>query len=259
MHNQKTTLLTTFAALVLVACGGTASSSSASSSSSSSSSSTSSSSSVDPFANWANKPANGLFNYAAASYAEKAKIIGALEKYAQDNYMTGIPLYDSGGLIMYSDRLSIPSDVFIPNFGFGVGEGTILTPKTAEQEPEAGLRNYYTNWTSVNTATINYMNSETATVADFYGLFAGSYYTTRLNSSNDNYEWVNELATARPIALNPDSNGLATRWKVPVRVGGDLVYSTLSTDSAISPFNGRAVAKEDYLTPFKLMLNNRYN
>jgi ABC-type oligopeptide transport system substrate-binding subunit len=199
-----------------------------------------------------------LFNYAAASYAEKAKIIGALEKYAQDNYMTGIPLYDNGGLIMYSDRLSIPSDVFIPNFGFGVGEGTILTPKTAEQEPEAGLRNYYTNWTSVNTATINYMNSETATVADFYGLFAGSYYTTRLNSSNDNYEWVNELATARPIALNPDSNGLATRWKVPVRVGGDLVYSTLSTDSAISPFNGRAVAKEDYLTPFKLMLNNRW-
>jgi ABC-type oligopeptide transport system substrate-binding subunit len=257
MHNRKVSLLTTFAALVLVACGDTSSLPSSSTPSSSSSTPTSSASTSTSEAP-AISPANGLLSYTAASYEEKAKIIGALEKYAQDNYMTGIPLYDSGGLVMYANRLSIPSNVFIPNFGFGVGEGTILSPMTADQEPEAAYRRYYHTWTNVNTGTINYMNSQTATVADFYNLFSGAYYTTRLNSAKDNYEWVNELATARPIALNADANGLATKWKVPVRVGGNLVYSTLSTDSAITPFNGRAVAKEDYLTPFKLMLNNRW-
>jgi len=259
MHNRKVTLLTTFAALVLVACGGTTSSLPASSSpatgtSSATPTSTPTSTSEAP----AISPANGLMSYAAASYSEKAKIIGALEKYAQDNYLTGIPLYDNGGLVMYANRLSIPSNVFIPNFGFGVGEGTILSPMTAEQEPETAYQSYYHTWTNVNTATINYMNSQTATVADFYGLFSGSYYTTRLNSAKDNYEWVNELATTRPIALNADADGLATKWKIPLRVGGDLKYSTLSTDSALAAFDGRAVAKEDYLTPFKLMLNNRW-
>jgi ABC-type oligopeptide transport system substrate-binding subunit len=244
MHNRKVSLLTTFAALVLVACGDV-------------SSLTSTSNSVTSQGPALN-PANGLMSYAAAPYSERAKIIGALEKYAQDNYLTGIPLYDSGGLVMYANRLSIPSDVFIPNFGFGVGEGTILSPMTADQEPEAAFNRYYHTWTNVNTGTINYMNSQTATVADFYNLFSGSYYTTRLNSAKDNYEWINELATARPIPLNADADGLATRWRVPVRVGGDLKYATLSTDPAITPFNGRAVQKADYLTPFKLMLNNRW-
>jgi ABC-type oligopeptide transport system substrate-binding subunit len=129
---------------------------------------------------------------------------------------------------------------------------------TAEQEPEAGLRNYYHTWTSVNTPTLNYMNSQTATVADFYSLFSGSYYTTRLNSSNDNYEWVNDLATARPVALNADADGLATQWSVPLRVGGDLKYATTSALPALTPFNGRAVELEDYLTPFKMMLDCRW-
>jgi hypothetical protein len=251
MHNQKLTLLSAFGAVVLAACGGAASSTPGSSVSPGSSSAPVTSQIPE-------NAANGIFSYAAASYSEKAEILGTLEKYAQDNYMTGIPLYDSGGLVMYNDRLSIPSDVFIPNFGFGVGEGTILSPLTAEQEPEEGLRSYYHTWTNVNVPSLNNMNGQTSTQSDFYGTFSSSYYTTRLNAAKDNYEWVNELATARPVALDADADGLATKWKVPLRVGGDLVYSTLSTDSAISVFNDRPVALEDYLTPFKLMLDNRW-
>jgi ABC-type oligopeptide transport system substrate-binding subunit len=253
MKNAKILLLTLLGTLFVTACG-EVSSSVPSSSSSSASSSASSSSSAEEQIN----AADGIYSFAAASYEERAEIIGALEKYAQDNYMTGIPLYDNGGLVMYSNRLSIPSDVFIPNYGFGVGEGTLLSPMTATQEPEAAYRSYYHTWTNVNTGTINYMNSQTATVADFYSLISGAYYTTRLNSAKDNYEWVNQLATAAPIAVNADENGLATKWKVPVRVGGDLKYATLTEDSALSLFNNRAVALEDYLTPFKLMLDNQW-
>jgi hypothetical protein len=249
MHNRKVSLLTTFAALVLVACGDVTSSLTPTTSSTQSSSNV-----VVPTAT----PANGLFSYAAASYTERAKIIGALEKYAQDNYMSGIPLYDSGGLVMYSNRLAIPSNVFIPNYGFGVGEGTILSPMTAEQEPVEAWRRYYHTWTNVNTGTLNALNSQTATVSEFYGNISGSYYTTKLNAAKDNYEWVNLLATAKPIALDRGADGLATKWKVPLRVDAELKYNTLSTDSVISTFNGRQVALEDYLTPFKLMLDNNW-
>jgi len=295
MKNAKILLLTLLGTLFVTACGEASLSSSSSSASSSASSSSSSSSSsgseacppppsaanprlaarqkkesslsnvnqtsfTQPVLNGTEETnaADGIYSFAAASYEERAEIIGSLEKYAQDNYMTGIPLYDNGGLVMYNNRLSIPSDVYIPNYGFGVGEGTILTPMNASQEPEAAYRSYFHTWTNVNTGTINYMNSQTATVADFYSLISGAYYTTRLNSSKDNYEWVKHLATELPIAVNPDADGLATKWKVPVRVGGDLKYATLSEETDIEVFDGRAVELEDYLTPFKLMLENQW-
>ena len=44
--------------------------------------------------------ATGAFSYAAASYDEKANILGKLEKYALDNHFSGLPLFENGGLVM---------------------------------------------------------------------------------------------------------------------------------------------------------------
>jgi ABC-type oligopeptide transport system substrate-binding subunit len=233
-------------------------SSTSSASSSASSSSNDNSSSTPPNPVIQPTPATGIFSYNQSSYEDKTQILGSLEKYAQDNYLTGIPLYDNGGLVMYSDRINLPSDIFIPNYGFGDSQAIILNPMTAEQEPELSYRNYYHTWVSSKPETLNFFNSNLANVSDFYKLFSASYYSTRLNNNNDNYEWFNELATSRPIPLNANAEGFATQWKIPIRVDEDLVYSTLSKDSLIATFNGRQVAKEDYLTPIKLMLNYRW-
>lgn len=68
-----------------------------------------------------------VFTYVAASYEERTKITGILEKYAVENFITGLTLYGDGGYKMYADRL-IPGsgswDNYIPGYGFGVfGEG----------------------------------------------------------------------------------------------------------------------------------------
>ena len=258
MHNQKLTLLSTFGAMLLVACGGATSSSSSSSGSSSSSSSSSTtipSSEVLP-----DLPlANGIFDLTAASFTEKGKMLGQLEKFAQDEFISGIPLYDSAANVLYNPRVTIPSDVFVPNYGFGVSEGTITAPLTAAQEPVEAYRNYFHSWQQTEPVTLNIMNDQTSVVSDIASLFKLSYWSTRFNSDKTGYEWYPVLATSnRPVALNANENGLATRWRVPVRVGGDLEYSTLSTDSALTGFNGRAVELADYLTPFKLMLDNNF-
>jgi hypothetical protein len=253
MHNQKLTLLTTFGAMLLVACGGSTSSSTASSAASSEF--------VIPSSEaLPNLPlADGIFDYTAAGFDEKGEILGQLEKFAQDEFIAGIPMYDSAANVLYNSRLTIPSDVFIPNYGFGVSEGTITAPLTAEQEPVEAYRNYFHAWQETEPATLNDMNDQTSVVSDMASLFKLSYYSTRFNDDKSGYEWFPLLATTnRPIPLNANASGLATQWRIPVRTGAPLVYSTLSTDSALSAFNGRAVALEDYLTPFKLMLDNNF-
>ena len=61
--------------------------------------------------------------YVTASYEEKTKILGLLEKFAIENFITGITLYGDGRYVMYSDRVVPGSgswDNYIPGYGYGV-------------------------------------------------------------------------------------------------------------------------------------------
>ncbi len=62
-------------------------------------------------------------SYVAASYEERTKILGILEKYAVENYITGLTLYGDGGYSMHNERLVPGSgswDNYVPGYGFGV-------------------------------------------------------------------------------------------------------------------------------------------
>ncbi len=70
------------------------------------------------------------YTYVAASYEERTKILGILEKYAVDNFLTGLTIYGNGGYVMYQDRVNPGTgdwSNYIPGYGFGVlAEGDLL-------------------------------------------------------------------------------------------------------------------------------------
>lgn len=256
MKSEKLTLLSLFGVMLLAACGSSvvpSSSDSTTSTTSTTSEPTSEVTSEEPLI-W--DYADGLYNYAAASYSEKEKILGQLEKYTLDNFLGGIPFADNAGNILYNHRLSIPSDVYVPNYGFGVSEGTMMGPMTAEQEPETKYQWYYHTWQQNDPGTINYWDGQDSVTSTLHGLINSSYYNTRFTADKTNYEWYNQLATERPIALNAGENGMATQWRVKVRTDAALKYRTLSTVPAVSAFDGQRVVLADYLTPFKMMLDH---
>lgn len=207
---------------------------------------------------YAGPVADGFKNFSYYSYEDKAEILYELEKYALDNFLGGIPLYDNGTNVLYSPRLQIPSDVYVPNYGFGVGEGVITEPMTAEQEPVEAWRWYYHSWQSSDPGTLNYWDSQDAVTGDLWALFNSGYYSTEFTDDKTNYQWRTQLAREMPIPLNPDANGRASKWRIPVKTVEDdpnLVYHTLSTTPAVAAFDGKGVQLEDYLTPFKAMLD----
>ena len=199
--------------------------------------------------------ANGGYSYAGLSNAEKTEILGILEAFAVRNGLTGISLFENGGYGIYSDRIKFGTETYIPGYGFGnLAEGDII--KDMENESNVAWKKYYHSANSNDPGTANYLNDQGSEVSTFYGYFSASYFTTFMNETKDGYDWVPELASAKPTAINADSKGLATKWKFPVKTGSHdgLKYTTLSTKADRAVFNNRDVAIEDYETAFKFLL-----
>lgn len=198
--------------------------------------------------------ANGVFSYASLTPAEKTEILGILEAYAVRNGITGISLFEDGAYAMYHPDLVLGSENYIVGYGFGtLAEGSIKADLATETNP--AWKKYYHALNADDPGTANYWNDQGEEVGDFYGYFGASYFTTFMNANKDGYDWVPELAKEKPTAVNDDNgDGAATTWRFPVRTGKDgLKYNTNSTLRAA--YNNRDVALQDYLTPFRLLLN----
>ena len=114
---------------------------------------------------------------------------------------------------------------------------------------------YYQTFQSDDQGTANYWDDKGSVAGDLMSYFAGGFWGTAMNEEKDGYDWICELANEKPVAVNPDENGLATIYKFEVKVGDQLVYNTMSTKPEFAAFAGREVALEDYLTPWKELYN----
>ena len=194
--------------------------------------------------------ADGIFDYTALSTQQKTDLLGLLEAYAVRNGMTGVTLYESGGLVMYSDRVVLGTENYIVGYGFGVlTEGNITADLASENN--TAWKRYYHTYNAKDPGEANYLDSQGSEIGDFYGYIGASYFTVFMNETKDGYVWVPELAATNPepLDLNEETNQ-ATKWRFELRK--DLKYNTLGSRTS---YNGRAVTLDDFITPFKLLLN----
>lgn len=197
--------------------------------------------------------ADGVFNLSGLTTDEKTAILGKIEAYGVRNGMLGMTLYENGGYNLINPRVTLGSENYIVGYGFGIlAEGRI----TADLATEANnaWKQYYHTYETDDPGTANYLNDQGQQVGDFYGYIGASYYTTFMNSTKDGYEWTPELAATDPepvVAL--DANGQSDTWRFEIRSG--LKYDTNSAVDSRKAYKGRDVEPEDFLTAFKLLLN----
>lgn len=197
--------------------------------------------------------ADGVFNLSGLSAEEKTAILGKVEAYGVRNGMLGMTLYENGGYTLINPRVTLGSENYIVGYGFGIlAEGRITADLV--KEANASWKRYYHTYETDDPGTANYLNDQGEQVSNFYGYIGASYYTTFMNDTKDGYVWTPELAVSDPepvVAL--DSNGQSDTWRFEIRSG--LKYDTNSTDSARAAYKGKEVEPEDFLTAFKLLLN----
>lgn len=210
--------------------------------------------------------ANGAFNYQAASYDERAKIIAALEKYAMDNNITGISLYDDGGEVIYNNRLQFPVDNYVNGYGTGLlREGDIVSPSINDSETQYGWYLHY--FTATFPTQINGANDSGSEVSDYDSMCHSVLYGTRLVQKNgeyqEAYEWYPVLASDMPTPIYAadgsedglKKQGLANTYRIHIRTGAEYTYDTASSNAAIKKFKGREIAKEDYEFAMRMLLS----
>jgi hypothetical protein len=195
--------------------------------------------------------ASGIFSYVAASYTERTEILAILEAYAYEHFLTGFSMIDDGGYQLFSTTVKRGVDTYVPGYGWAtLSDGEIVGDLSGEDNPN--WKRYYHSFETSDPQQINYADDKGSVVGDLIGYVGSGYWDTRLNETNDGYEWYSLLANEKPVAVNANENtGLATKFKWSIKVGGDLKYSTLSTNEAIAAFNGRPVEAQDYITPYQ--------
>ncbi len=204
--------------------------------------------------------AQGYSDFTELGPQERGELLGVLEKYANDNFLTGITFFGNGGYVMYAEGIQKGTNSYIPGYGFGIlSEGRITAPLTGPQVTQKYNMYYHTFMTS-DPHSMAEMNSSASDVSDLVGYSVASYFDTVMNETKDGYNWVKSLSKVdRPIPVDmDDATGKATTYKFPVRVGAELKYNTNSTVERFAAFNGREAALEDYLTAYKIYYTQGY-
>ena len=232
-------------------------------------------------------PASGGYNFAslagAEAVAKRTEILGQLEKYAMDNHLTGITLFENGGYVKYSERVTLPTTNYVTGYGFGLlSEGSVDSDMAKEDNP--AYKRYLHSATSQDPKMINARNDTGSQVSDLEGYITSSFWGTKLNSTKDQYEWYPVLAKdaikvngvdqafTRPVPIyqdqevkpNEDPNplGLYSTWRIYVKTGSNanIVYRYNGNAwDGYSSFDQRPVALEDYEFAYRLLLTGSHN
>ncbi len=248
-------------AMALVSCSPVSGDTDGSSSGTTPSSNVDSSSSDDTYAG------AHAEQYVDASYDERRTILGKLEKYAVDNAIAGLPLYSDSGYSLYNPRVVKGTSKYVNGYGFSVLRDGYINGNLAGESDEK-YQSYYHTWNSTDPATLNAWDDDGSVVPNLLSYCATGLFGTKLNSTKNGYEWEGVLAKevygspvgddGKVITSSPTAEELHNTWRWHIRTGesGRVKYHTLSTKADRSSYDGRYLQKEDYLTPFIMLLNS---
>lgn len=212
------------------------------------------------------KAKTGISSLIGASASERTEILGTLEKYAVDNMITGMPLFENGGYVCYNNRVVKGTNTYITGYGFGILRDGRLT--TALTDAEVVKKDYYNTYDVSDPATINALNANGSQVSDLYDYIASGYFGTKMNAHKNGYDWYGVLSTKdRPYIVKngtasypDDPEATSDTWRVYVRTGreGGVAYHTNSSLENRKAFDGKFVELEDYVTAFKVLLCKKF-
>jgi len=232
----------------------------------------------------------GGYNYSGGTKTEdlerRAEILGHLEKYAMDTHLTGLTLFENGGLVKYADRVQIPTagKAYIDGYGFGIISEGSLNGKLPGSEGGSDTEEpyYYHSSISQDSLKINQYSATGSQVSDLASYITSSYWSTKLNEHYTDYDWYPSLATdeiyvpkfnesgavesyastktpnGAPVPAEAENTaGLYKKWRIYVKTDGvngqSLKYTTASSVLQGRGFNGRGVTIDDYEFIYQLL------
>jgi len=194
------------------------------------------------------RTATGMQSFAGGSYTDKLEILGILEKYAMKNHLTGLTLFENGATVVYSSRITFPTQngAYVPGYGYGIlsdgdlqnNGGKILDSDGNEVDwsngssERAKYNEYYHSTFSSSVTSLNYLNDQGSVTADLYSYISTSLYGTQLNEQKNGYVWTGLLAKNH-TDLKSEPTYASKLNNNPIPVSVSTGYNSLDTNGYV--------------------------
>lgn len=207
--------------------------------------------------------ANGTFNYKFATTELRHTFFAAAEKYLLNNLYGGIPVFANSGFALYSSRLQLPVEQFVPVMGWGTAYATMTSDDSSVimDNNAFGVKGKYTYRAalSTNPVTLNQWLYNDSVSADAISPFLDTLYSFEFNQDKTGYVVVPSMASGAPIPVSPttlDSGKVVSNtWRIPIREGLTWKYHADTVTTGF-PVGHEVINAHDFVNTYKLALDN---
>ncbi len=225
--------------------------------------------------NWTTKP-EGMSQTDWVN--QQSELLYEMESYAMRHHLAGIPLYDDSSLELFSPRVKLVSETYVPDYGFGINESSLDENGNMHNGQQfaptgANEKGYFQSYATEDSGTFNYWNSQGQDVSGKHGMIASTYFTIVMKEDKSGYEWINGLSKdLRPIPLvdgeevEYHEGETYTSWRVHLftaedegteqAAGRKFRYNISPKSKYYEKYHNRPIQLEDYLTPYQAILDN---
>jgi len=207
---------------------------------------------------------NGIsFRYASTEL--RNTFFAAAEKYLLDTMYGGVPVFANAGFNLYSARVQLPVEEYVPVMGFGTLFGTMsMDDSTVVMDNNSlGEVGKYTFRSALaqNPTTFNQWIYDDSTSSDVITLFLDAPYVYKFNEAKTGYALVPSMAASlpQPVGGRTTDTGivLSNKWRMTIREGLEWAYHK-DTDTSKLPAGHEKIDANDFYNTYKLALEKKW-
>ncbi len=205
----------------------------------------------------------GTYSFMFAETETRHELFAAMESYLLETMYGGIPVFSNSGYVMYSDRVDLPVDEWIPVMGWAATLGTLTaddsTVEMAGEVPGNPGEFTFRMRLGQNPATLHQWIYRDATSADVIGFFLDNMYYFTIDAEGESWELLPSMASDFPQPQDPTTlpSGavISDVWEVPLREGLKWFFhdDTLTNYPALADQDD--IVAQDFIDTYKLAID----
>jgi len=207
----------------------------------------------------------GFYNFKFAQTELRHTFMAAAEAYLMNNLYAGVPLFANGSFALYSSRLQLPVENYVPVMGYGTAFATMSADDSTVlmDDGEPGNVGEYTYRGAItgNPQTFNQWLYNDSVTSDVMALYLDALYTYQFNADKTGYEVVPSMAAANPVPVNSritdTGKEVSKTWRITLKDGLVWDYNADTNISAL-PVGHEVIDANDFVETFKLALDESW-
>lgn len=207
--------------------------------------------------------ANGTYNFKFANADLRNYLMAQAEDYLLHNQYAGVPLFADAAFALYSGRLQLATEVYLPVMEYATGYATMAADdsKVVMADGQPGNEGEFTYRTSVgqNPSSWNQWTYDDDTSSRVLTQVLDRPYRFELNAEKTGYALNPSMAAADPVAVDsrilPSGKEVSKVWRITYRDDLEWKFNESTDTSMITDYKINA---HDFHDTYKIALENSW-